>query len=143
MLSVHSQGMESTPYAAVLAANIRAMRSRRGLGQEALAKRMRGLGHGEWVRQTVGATERGRRKLTVGEAVSMAAALDTTAVALMVPSPDDKSVSFPSGAAIAGKSMQGLISGHNDHPFVWQDDVPVPREVTAWWGDGDHPPEEA
>jgi transcriptional regulator with XRE-family HTH domain len=143
MLSVHSQGMESTPYAAVLAANIRAMRSRRGLGQETLAKRMRGLGHGEWVRQTVGATERGRRKLTVGEVVSMAAALDTTVVALMVPSPDDKSVSFPSGVAIAGKSMQGLITGHNDHSIYWRDDAPELRQVEAWWGDGEHPPEEA
>src|SRR5690349_17374389 len=117
--------MDSTPYAAVLAANIRAMRSRKGLGQERLATRMRELGHGEWVRQTVGATERDRRKLTVAEIVSLAAALETTVVALMAPSPDDKFVNFPSGAAIDGKSMQGLVAGMNDGAVQWKDDRPL------------------
>jgi transcriptional regulator with XRE-family HTH domain len=128
-------------YGAILAANIRGIRSRRGIGQEALAKRMRGLGH-EWVRQTVGATERGRRRVLAEEVAALAAALETTVTALMAPSPDDKLIEF-GGLELKVRSMQGLITGHNDHAIYWKDDVPVLREVTAWWGEGDQPPEEA
>jgi transcriptional regulator with XRE-family HTH domain len=126
-------------YAAILAANIRGMRNRKGIGQEALAERMRGLGH-EWVRQTVGATERGKRRVLVEEAVALAAALETTALALLVPTQDDKVVEF-AGEPIEGKSVEALISGFNDGAIQWKDNRPVfsPGKRAWWAGDPDAP----
>jgi transcriptional regulator with XRE-family HTH domain len=122
-------------YGAILAANIRGIRNRKGLGQEALAKRMRGLGH-EWVRQTVGATERGRRRVLVEEVVALAAALETTALALMVPTRDDKVVEL-AGEPLEGKSVEALISGLNDGAIRWKDDEPVFSTGKRAWFQGD------
>lgn len=66
-----------------LSANIRAARARRNIGQADIATGMRGLGFGEWSRQTVSQVERGHRRIYVEEIVALAAVLETSTAALM------------------------------------------------------------
>jgi transcriptional regulator with XRE-family HTH domain len=131
-------------YGEVLARNVRGIRSRKGLGQKSLAARMRALGYTAWFTQTVGKAERGDRRITAEEVFGLAVALEVTMRQLLEPQPDDKLVALPNGESMPVRHVQLLVAGTgNPHPFIWQDDVPVPREVTGWWGEGDHPPEEA
>lgn len=55
----------------ILAGNVRRARRGRDLSQEAVAERMALHGHG-WVRATVSAVERGERRVTVAELLSLA-----------------------------------------------------------------------
>jgi transcriptional regulator with XRE-family HTH domain len=119
-------------YDEVLAGNIRGVRSRKGLGQERLAARMRALGFTAWLRQTVSKTEKNERRLSAAEVLGLAVALEVTLRQLLEPQPDVKTVEFPNGEPIGARSVQLLVTGHYDHAIYWKDDVPVMREVTAW-----------
>jgi transcriptional regulator with XRE-family HTH domain len=117
--------MAPTTYADVLARNIRAARSRADIGQENLAVRMRALGYEAWIRQTVGSTERGRRRPTAEEILGLAYALETSVASLLAPADEDKIVDLPSGEAVSVGSVFRSAFGFNDGEISWKDDVPV------------------
>jgi transcriptional regulator with XRE-family HTH domain len=128
-------------YGHVLAQNIRAARSRKGLGQALVAERMKALGYQEWRTQTVSATEKGRRRVLAEEILGLALALETSISGLMAATPDDRTVDLAAGP-IEAKSVERLATGFNDHAILWKGDVPVRREVLAGWaGDPDMPAE--
>lgn len=104
--------MAPDTYREILARNIRAARSRIGIGQEDVAVRMRALGYQAWIRQTVGATERGRRRPTAEEILGLAACLGTTVQYLMSPLLQDGPVELPSGMPLATGQVRSLIFGH-------------------------------
>jgi transcriptional regulator with XRE-family HTH domain len=60
-----------------VASNIRARRHFRGMEQAELARRMQSLGFA-WRRATVSDIERNKRNVSLGEALGLAVALDTT-----------------------------------------------------------------
>lgn len=103
--------MAPHPYGEILARNIRAARSRIGIGQENVAVRMRALGYEAWIRQTVGSTERGRRRPTAEEILGLAICLETTAQHLMSPLLQDGPVELPSGFFLAAGQVRSLIFG--------------------------------
>lgn len=103
--------MAPTTYADVLARNIRAARSRLGLGQESLATRMRALGYEAWLRQTVGSTERGRRRPTAEEILGLAVCLETTVHHLMSPLLQDGPVELPAGLLLTAGQVRALVFG--------------------------------
>lgn len=150
--------MAPTTYADVLARNIRSARTRIDIGQDSLAARMRALGFGAWIRQTVSSTERGRRRPTAEEILGLAYALETTIARLMMPTEEDKQVEFPSGAAIsvesvrlsvAGKIIHGILTWEGDKPVPAGDGTPVPelppvvRDVANRMAEGRWPPAKA
>lgn len=110
-MNVHTRGMAPTTYADVLARNVRAARSRADLGQEALAERMRALGYEAWIRQTVGSTERGRRRPTGEEILGLAICLETTAQRLMTPLSEDRWVELPSGESLRVGAVVSFVTG--------------------------------
>jgi transcriptional regulator with XRE-family HTH domain len=112
-------------YTEILARNIRGARTRADLGQELVAARMRALGFDAWIRQTVGATERGRRRPTAQEILGLSYAIGTSIRALIEPSADDKSVTFPSGAEVSVQTVQYSVAGAIDDEVTWEDDVPA------------------
>lgn len=130
-MSVHTRAMAPTTYGEVLARNIRAARSRIDIGQESVAVRMRALGYEAWIRQTVGSTERGRRRPTAEEIFALAVVLQTSIMALMAPSADDESVDFPSGATIDAGSVYRSASGTNDGAIWWDGDEPEWDRVSS------------
>ena len=69
----------------VLAKNLRIYRLLRDMEQELVANRMVGLGHDKWRRVTVSEVERGRRKVTVPELVSLVVVLGATVEQLLDP----------------------------------------------------------
>ena len=103
--------MAPDPYGEILARNIRAARSRVDIGQESVAARMRALGYEAWLRQTVGSTERGRRRPTAEEILGLAICLETTAQHLMSPLLQDGPVELPSGVSLAAGQVRSLIFG--------------------------------
>jgi 8-oxo-dGTP diphosphatase len=122
--------MAPTPYAEVLARNIRAARSRIDLGQDAVAARMRNLGFSAWLRQTVGSTERGRRRPTAEEILGLAFALETTVPRLMAPLWEDKWVELPSGMSVRVGAVVDRVGGITAHDSVpndisWHENTPV------------------
>ena len=123
-MNVHTAAMESVTYGTVLAANVRAARARAGLGQEMAAARMRALGYTEWRYQTVGAVERGKRRLTAEEVMALAQVLETNLVALMSPAGEDGEVRFPSGDRVSARSVALLALAHNDRSVTWDGDRP-------------------
>jgi transcriptional regulator with XRE-family HTH domain len=66
-----------------LGLNIRAERSRAALSQKRLAARMRDLGFAHWLHQTVGASERGERRVTAEEIQGLSIALRVSVPTLM------------------------------------------------------------
>jgi len=112
-------------YAEVLTRNIRAARSRTGLDQADVVERMRALGYGTWHRQTMGKVERTERRVTTEEILGLSLALETSIVALLAPSPDDKSIELPGGQPIEILSVQRLINGFNDNAVGWKGNTPV------------------
>jgi len=56
---------------------------------------MRALGFEPWIRQTVGSTERGRRRPTTEESIGLALALETTVPRLLMPIVEDNSWNCP------------------------------------------------
>jgi hypothetical protein len=117
--------MAPTTYADVLAKNIRAARCRADISQEALAARMRALGYKEWLYQTVGKVERGKRRVTAEEIRGLAWSLETSVAALMKPTEDDRFIEFPSGAALAVVSDRRSVDGANDGAVRWSGNEPV------------------
>jgi transcriptional regulator with XRE-family HTH domain len=129
-------------YDEVLARNARAYRSRKGIGQERLASRMRALGYTAFLRQTVSQVEKGERRLSASEVLGLALALDVTMRQLLEPQPDDKQIELPNGDSFSVRTVRRLVAEVNDHAIYWKDDVPVLREVVAGWaGDPDMPGE--
>jgi transcriptional regulator with XRE-family HTH domain len=135
MMSVHTRPMAPLSYGEILARNIRAARNRLGIGQESAAVRMRALGFDAWIRQTVGATERGRRRPTAEEILGLALALETSVRALLE-FPYDEAVAFP-GGQLGAKSMERLVGGLNDKTVRWKDDAPEFTAGKAAWFAGD------
>lgn len=70
--------------AQVLAANLRGFRRVRDMSQDELAERMTILGHG-WMRATVSEVERGGRKVSIDELLSLALVLSATIGDLLDP----------------------------------------------------------
>ena len=122
-IGVHTQAMAPTSYSNVLARNLRAARSRIGLGQESVAERMRALGYEAWLRQTVGATERGRRRPTAEEILGLALALETTIARTDGRSDQDDKMELPAEVhTIGAVSVERLAGrGVNDRSVTWRD----------------------
>jgi transcriptional regulator with XRE-family HTH domain len=113
----------ATPYADVLARNVRAARARARIGQAEVAAVMSKMGFGAWVRQTVTKVERGERRLTAEEVLGLSIALRTTIAALMMPQNEDNGIMLPSGYILPGSSVQASVSGYS--PAAWpKDDEP-------------------
>jgi transcriptional regulator with XRE-family HTH domain len=112
-------------YDEVVAANIRAARSRAGIGQERLAARMRALGYTAWLRQTVSKTEKNERRLPVSEVIALSYALETTTRALLQPTDDYRMVELPGGSIMAARSFMASVRGIRDGAIRWQGDSPV------------------
>lgn len=113
---------------AILAANIAAARVRRDLQQQDLAERMRALGW-KWVRQTVGEVEKKEqgRRVTPGELVGLAIALETSVTRLTSPLPEDREVELPSGLSLRASAVQGYVTGEwvTDERILWHQNKPV------------------
>lgn len=134
--------MASTSYADVVMRNIRAWRARQKLDQADVVERMRALGFKNWHRQTLSRIEQGERRITVEELVGLAIALDVTMHQLLGPQPNDKQIELPNGEPVSVRAVRLLVTGTNPHTFVWKDNVPAQRKVTAGWaGDPDMPGE--
>jgi len=119
-MRVHSQGMAT--FAALIAANIRAWRSRRGLSQATVVARMRALGFDAWHRQTISNVERGDRRVTAEELVGLALAMEVSIPALTTASDQDDFVELPNGMKIGAISLERLAGrGVNDHAVQWPD----------------------
>jgi transcriptional regulator with XRE-family HTH domain len=112
-------------YGEILARNLRAARSRIDIGQESAAARMRALGYNAWLRQTVGSTERGRRRPTAEEIFALAIVLQTTITALMAPAAEDHEVDLPSGAAVNAGTVYRSATGYYEAAIGWDGDEPV------------------
>ena|SRR5437764_15337857 len=113
--------MESaTPYMALIARNVRAARAAADLSQDGVAARMRNLGFGEWRRQTVGNTERGKRRLAVEELLGLCHVLEATLEQLALPSGNaERPVALPSGKDVVVPTL-----GNPDF-LIWDDDKPT------------------
>jgi transcriptional regulator with XRE-family HTH domain len=140
---VHNRSVSPAQYKDILAANIRAMRARKGLGQDALAARMRSLGLGHWIRQTVAASEKGSRRVTAEEIFALALALQTSITALMGEAGDEKVIELP-GGSLDAEDLRTLASGRNNGAVQWDGDRPVfSKGVNSWWGDREDDPARA
>jgi transcriptional regulator with XRE-family HTH domain len=128
--------MAPSTYGEIMAANIRAARSRADIGQARLAARMRALGFTQWVPQTVSKSERSDRRLLAEEIAGLAVALETTIRYLMTPLDEDKLVELqPDGPAVAVSTIRMSAEGRNDGAVRWDGDKPVFADGTrAWWG---------
>jgi transcriptional regulator with XRE-family HTH domain len=119
--------MASTAYGDVVAANIRAARSRRGVAQAVVVERMRALGFTSWHRQTLGNVERGERRVTMEEIFCLALALETTIPALATAADQDEFVDLPNGQHLGSVSVERLAGrGVNDHAVQWPDGGTAP-----------------
>ncbi|HUK72225.1 MAG TPA: helix-turn-helix transcriptional regulator [Streptosporangiaceae bacterium] len=117
--------MASTTFAAVLAKNLRAARARAGISQQVFAARMRALGYDQWLYQTVGNIERGKRRISADELLGCAVAAETTLHALLSPSSDDLIVELPGGGVLPVASVQRSARGINDAAVRWDNDRPI------------------
>jgi transcriptional regulator with XRE-family HTH domain len=109
---------------AVIAHNVLVRRAMLKLSQAAVARRMTALGYTIWKQQTVVAVEHSRRRLAAVELLGLALALETTIAALLTPSEEDSPTELPSGAAVSGPQMTGLVHGLASRAVTWQDDQP-------------------
>lgn len=124
-MSAHNRAMAPHSYGEILARNLRAARSRIGIGQENVAARMRALGYTAWIRQTVGSTERGKRRPTAEEILALSIVLQTSIGALMAPAAEDKVVDLPSGTTADAASVFRSVNGLNDGSIYWDGDEPI------------------
>jgi transcriptional regulator with XRE-family HTH domain len=145
--------MAPDTYGEILARNIRAARSRVDIGQENVAVRMRALGYQAWIRQTVGATERGRRRPTAEEIAGLAFVLQTTIGRLMAPVDEDHAVELQQGGpvvsvnsvrlSVVGQSVVGEIGWDDDRPVITAPNYPADVQVDlSLLVDGRYPPRE-
>jgi transcriptional regulator with XRE-family HTH domain len=128
----------TTPYGMVIARNLRAARSRLGIEQEEVARRMRVQGYETWLRQTVSSIEKNKRRPLAEEIAALAAALETSIPQLMTPTADDADVvvDFPAGEidgqqAFAVISVRRWIEAVNDRAVRWKDGRPVTEHATV------------
>lgn len=121
-------------YGEILAGNIRAARSRKGLGQATVAERMRALGHQEWRPQTVSSTEKARRRVTAEEIFALSLVIEVSIAALMAPADEDKVINLPTGEEISVAAVQMSAHGVSESDVRWEGDVPV------FVRGGPHPP---
>jgi transcriptional regulator with XRE-family HTH domain len=115
----------ATPYAEVLAKNVRAARARKGFEQEPVAARMRALGFSAWRRQTVAGVEKNNRRLAVEEMLGLALALETSFTSLLESVRDDGSISLPSGAELPFMTVHELVWAGSGLTVTWDGDVPA------------------
>ena len=135
-LRVHNGGMVTTPYGLVLSRNARAARTRKGLGQEEVAARMRALGYDSWLRQTVSNTEQGKRRPLAEEIAALAAALETSISQLVTPAAEDNDeIKVQAGDDTVAVTVWRWISAINDRTIRWEDGRPV---LAPDWADYDH-----
>lgn len=111
-------------YREVLARNIRAERNRAGLSQQDLAGRMQALGFTAWLHQTVGSTERGKRRLLVEELFGLALAIGTSMGALLAPAQEVRSVELPGGQLVDADTVRRSVWHTNDGLVWWEDGEP-------------------
>jgi len=83
MTQIETADFDVTLIRAGIAANVRAWRARADLTSAVVAERMRELGFGTWLSQTVSVAEHGKRRITAEEIYGLAIALNTTTAALM------------------------------------------------------------
>lgn len=98
------------PYAAELAANVRAARARADLTQKVLAGRMQVMGF-NWSPTLVAKLEAGNRPLLATELLGLALALGCSIPALTGASEDEHLVELPSGKAVASATVRRLAAG--------------------------------
>jgi transcriptional regulator with XRE-family HTH domain len=110
-----------TTYTGLIARNVRAARAGADLSQDDLAARMRSLGFGEWRRQTVSNTERGKRRLTCEEALGLMISLETSLEAILQPPKELEwqDILLPGGQATllpvsrySGSKQEGVWDGN-------------------------------
>jgi len=125
----------------VLASNLRAIRRRRywdrrytvsgrsdlddpalptpkeDLEQEHVALRMRDLGH-NWVQQTVSEVERGRRRVTAAELLSLTIVLGATIGDLLDPRGRAVAVDGQGRVQVDGRDLAALVCGHGRRAAV-------------------------
>lgn len=91
----------------VVAENVRAARRIRNLNQEAVAARMRQLGHATWSRAAVSEAERGNRSITLDELLSLAVVLDAPLLDLLDPTGPEGRNTDP--IDYGGKTMPAVV----------------------------------
>ena len=115
----------------LLRGNIGAAMGRLQLTQPELARRMKKLGY-NWIRQTVGDVQTGRRSLRAAELYGLSVSLEVSIATLMAPQPDeDERVVLPSGRSMPAASVRRSARGQTRGAVRWGDD-----------GDPIFPPEE-
>jgi transcriptional regulator with XRE-family HTH domain len=117
--------MATMAYGDVIARNIRAAISRRGLSQEDLAERMRQLGYSSWIRQTVSNTIRGKRKLVAEELLGISVAAEVSIISLLLPSADDPpAVTLPGGHTVVIERWAPTPAGPRPWQVQWDGNTP-------------------
>jgi transcriptional regulator with XRE-family HTH domain len=116
--------MPSPTFGDVLAENIRAIRSRKRLGQTDVGERMRSLGFDQWHRQTMGKVERGERRLMAEEIIGLAFALETSIGTLLDPPRDDQFIALPNGHLVGINTVLRSVRHYNDGMVWWEGDEP-------------------
>ena len=113
-------------YGDLIARNIRAAMSRRGLSQEDLAERMRQLGYSAWIRQTVSNTIRGKRRLVAEELLGIAVATEVNITSLLLPSADDPpAVILPAGQIVHMHRQPFAPQGQDAGSVIWSGNAPT------------------
>jgi transcriptional regulator with XRE-family HTH domain len=129
--------MPEEPYATVVAANLRAARAAADLSQADVGERMRALGFRSWLGQTMSASERGKRRVTIEEILGLCAALETPPGALLLPvrsgNPD---IALPGGQLVhLGRDaheitlLTPLRPDGTPAPNAWDGNIPNFRTV--------------
>lgn len=114
-------------YEHVVTRNIAALRVRLDLHQKDLAERMKDLGY-RWRQQTVADIENDKRRVTVGELLGLAHALETDVPSLLLP-PRNYLVTLPSGLEIDSGKVEMLILGYRRGPVRWEGRAGVPHST--------------
>lgn len=117
--------MAGVAYSDLIARNIKAAISRRGLSQEDLAERMRALGYSAWIRQTVSSTTRGKRRLVAEELLGLSVALEVSVMSLLLPSADDPPVvTLPAGQLVALQRQAFAPPALESAQLLWDGNKP-------------------
>jgi hypothetical protein len=111
------------PYGTVLATNAKLRRTVAGIKQASCSKRMRALGF-DWHPQTVGAVERGERRLTAEEVLGLSLALVAPIAALLIPDTNIDFVTLPDGKVVPAEHFSRSIMDMRNLGEVvrWTDD---------------------
>jgi hypothetical protein len=86
---------------------------------------MRNLGFDWWYQQTVGAVERGERRLTTEETLGLSVALEATLAAIVLPvyQPGGQKLTLPGGQQVVLVSGDETLFPGAD-PDLWDGDEP-------------------